>query len=509
MKYTARTYKFRFKMPARLWNTPRRNSKYRSRKISKPVQRTLFFIYFILSFSSCSLVQSIRQPDLGGLYNRAAMEGDRERNPVVVLPGVLGSKLKSQTSGQRVWGAFFGGYASPSSAEGAHLIAHPIAEGVPLSQLKDEVVPDGALDSLRINFLGLPVELGAYAHILHSLGAGGYRDQQLGESGAIDYGSEHFTCFQFDYDWRRDLVETAKILDAFLKEKHAYVKEEFKKRFGIENKKIKFDVVAHSMGGLVVRYYLRYGTQELPSDGSMPKLTWEGRKLIDRAILIGTPNAGSIQALIELVEGAKFAPIFPRYSAALLGTMPAIYQLLPRARHGLVVQADSGETIDRLLDPKFWQKMKWGLANPAGDSELKKLLPDIKSKKERLRIAQEHQAKCLNRAEQFTRAIDLPAKLPEELSLHLIAGDAEQTPAKVSVNLSNGKLEILEYAPGDATVLRASALMDERQGREWTPRLVSPIDWSQVMFLFSDHLAMTKDPVFTDNILYSLLEMPR
>ena len=40
--------------------------------------------------------------------------------------------------------------------------------------------------------------------LLGVLGVGGYRDMDLGLAGAIDYGTDHFTCFQFDYDWRRD-----------------------------------------------------------------------------------------------------------------------------------------------------------------------------------------------------------------------------------------------------------------------------------------------------------------
>jgi len=33
-----------------------------------------------------------------------------------------------------------------------------------------------------------------------------------------------------------------------------------------------------------------------------------------------------------------------------------------------------------------------------------------------------------------------------------------------------------------------------------------PIEWDQVLFLFSDHLDLTKKPAFTDNLLYFLLE---
>ena len=48
--------------------------------------------------------------------------------------------------------------------------------------------------------------------------------------------------------------------------------------------------------------------------------------------------------------------------------------------------------------------------------------------------------------------------------------------------------------------------MDERLSGEWSPGLVSPIHWSHVTFMFRRHLGMTKDPAFTDNVLFILLE---
>ncbi|KKL04738.1 hypothetical protein LCGC14_2613050, partial [marine sediment metagenome] len=51
-----------------------------------------------------------------------------------------------------------------------------------------------------------------------------------------------------------------------------------------------------------------------------------------------------------------------------------------------------------------------------------------------------------------------------------------------------------------------SALGDERLKGSLSKRLISPIQWSQVLFLFSDHLDLTKHPAFTDNLLYFLLE---
>jgi len=63
-------------------------------------------------------------------------------------------------------------------------------------------------------------------------------------------------------------------------------------------------------------------------------------------------------------------------------------------------------------------------------------------------------------------------------------------------------------APGDGTVLRSSALMDERLAGEWSPHLRTPIRWTNVTFLFADHIGLTSSPAFSDNVLYLLLEAP-
>lgn len=85
-------------------------------------------------------------------------------------------------------------------------------------------------------------------------------------------------------------------------------------------------------------------------------------------VMVGTPNAGSIDSLMTLVEGKKVAPLLPNYQPALLGTMPSVDQLLPRARHGVVVDAtDSRKRIQDLYDPDLWERMGWGLADPRQD----------------------------------------------------------------------------------------------------------------------------------------------
>jgi pimeloyl-ACP methyl ester carboxylesterase len=445
-------------------------------------------------------------PGMGRLYNDLAQQEDPYRNPIVVIPGLIGSRLVERGSDTVVWGAFGLGQISPNSAAGARLISLPMAIGKPLDELHDNVVADGALDRVIFNFLGFPIQLNAYYNILRTLGAGGYRDQDLVEAGAVDYGDRHFTCFQFTYDWRRDIVESAKALDAFIKDRRRYVQEEIAKRFDITDYDVKFDLVAHSMGALVARYYLRYGGADLPENGSLPKVTWVGAEHIDHLVMIAPPNAGSAETIVDLVDGIKLSFLVPHYPSAVLGTMPSIYQLLPRTRHEALLDP-AGRPVADIFDPALWKRNQWGLADPKQAELLEKLLPDTADPDERRRIALDHQRKALQRAKQFTAAMDAPAS-PLTTKLLLVAGDAEETPAVVQFNTS-GEIKVVETAPGDGTVLRSSALLDERTTRQIEARLQSPIAWTQVLFLFSDHLELTQNPEFTDNLLYFLLESPR
>ena len=456
--------------------------------------------------ASCSAPLLPKRPNLGDLYNRAAQDHGVERNPVIVIPGLTGSRLFDSASGRVVWGAFAGDYAKPDRPADARLIALPMREGVRLAELQDDVVSDGVLDRLKVKLLGIPINLQAYYEILTTLGAGGYRDESLALAGEVDWGDEHFTCFQFDYDWRRDNVENAQRLDRFIREKRAFVQEQLKARFGVEAAEVKFDVVAHSMGGLLLRYYLRYGAADLPADGSPPELTWAGAENVEQAVLIAPPNAGAVESLEQLVNGKDYGPFVARYPAVLLGTFPSGYQMLPRGRHE-PLQVD-GEPVADLFDPRLWQRLRWGLASPKADRVLAWLLPEIDDPQARRRIALDHQRKALLQARRFTAALDRPATPPTGLRYYLIAGDAIDTPRTVDVDSETGTMVVTAMAAGDSKVLRSSALMDERLDGRWTPTLRSPVRWDTVMFLFTDHLGLTQDPVFTDNMLHWLIEQP-
>lgn len=273
-----------------------------------------------------------------------------------------------------------------------------------------------------------------------------------------------------------------------------------RRRYGREEP-VRFDLVAHSMGSLVARHYLYYGRESPPAEG----VPWKGAEGIEKVVLIAPPNAGSVDAVSRLVEGADYSFVLPHFEAAMLGTFPSVYQLLPRQRHGALAAAD-GIALDP-LDLAVWKRNHWGLLDPAQAGVLAQLLPDVSDAAARAAIAEEHVAKSLQRAREVQEALDRPARVPPSLSLHLLAGDAVPTLAKYRV-AADGRLQRDAMQPGDGLVTRASALLDERQGAHWQPRLNSPLDWKGVVFLQGDHLGLMDTPAFVDNLLYTLLEKP-
>lgn len=470
-------------------------------------RRTLLLGASALALAACS--SSGRSPQLSIIYSPSAKFHGPDRNPIIVIPGLLGSRLRDPGSGKLIWGAFDSEGVDPSTDEGFRLISLSPDPPRSIGEAQDGIKTDGVLDHINLSIAGIAFVLQAYAEILATLGVGGYRDEALGLGGEIDYGREHFTCFQFAYDWRLDNVANARRLRDFIREKRIYVQGEYKKHFNIANADVKFDIVAHSMGGLVARYFAMFGGDDLPADGSTPKPTWEGAKYVDRTIMVGTPNGGSLDALRALVEGRDFgAPIIPSYRSSLLGSFPSIYQLLPRARFNSVVSSDTSKPID-IMDPETWHRLGWGLAAPKVESDLALLMPKIADPAERRRIALDFQSRALARAKQFMAALDQPATPPPNAEFMVVAGDAIQTEARMTVDPKSGALSVADTAPGDGLVLRSSAVLDERFGQTWQPNVRSPLKLTRALFLPDEHLALTRSPIFRDNVLYWLLEEPR
>lgn len=449
---------------------------------------------------------SLRQHDpasLGAIYSKAAAVAGARRRPTVFIPGIMGSRLTVTGSSDAVWGEFGNAVARKNADDTRQLIALPLAQGRPLHSLKSLSAADGTVRRARL--WGLPISVGIYDGILDTVGAslGTGRGVRLSQPA-----SSFFTSFEFEYDWRRSLDETAAQLHEFLQLAASIVQASRE-----NSAPVQFDVVAHSMGGLILRYYLQYGAQLLPSNGQLPQLTWAGCNLVAKAILVATPNAGAAISIRTLIEGLPGRPlVHPGYDQAITGTMPSLYQLMPRTRHNAIVDQATHETLDP-FDENLWHRFGWGLAGPDIDDTLKVQMQGSGTPSSRRDAAGDHLGKCLRNARNFHAAMDLQTVPPEGTELHLVAGDGRPTVRRLGVAASSGSLAILAREAGDGTVIRGSALLDERMGLDdtdasWFGEPRSPIPWKSVIFLNAEHMAMINDRVAVDNLLFRLFEAP-
>ena len=424
------------------------------------------------------------------------------RNPVIVIHGLLGSQLVDSRDGSNIWGQF--SLTEMLAGNKFPRLAHPMKEKQPLSKLVSEVRPSGLLSKSHIRVLGFSFDYEGYEILVDALSKGGY----VPDTAPLPEGKHFYSQFVFYYDWRRDISENAVRLKEFLLEKKAYLEGRYKELYGENDYNVHFDLVAHSMGGLLARYFMRYGGTPLPErELELPRLTWEGAKYVDRLVIIATPNAGYPDTLVELTEGLRLAPAAPVYPKAVIGTFPSYSQMRPNEETGSVVEAGTGKPVN-CFSLETWVKYRWGLADPDGDEWFRLLLPEVKTPAERQKIVREHLDKCLSRARQFKRAMQISAVTPENVSVYLFAGDSILTNSVLAVNPKTGAVTVSKRDAGDGKIPVMSARLDLRTAADVLPFLKSPVSWTGIYHLPGGHMGIMNSGVFESNLLFLLLSEP-
>lgn len=421
------------------------------------------------------------------------MDRSKDANPIIVIPGVAGTSLADANSGKNAFGSF--GFHSywPSTEKDNKLLALPLTN----NQKQNKVIPTSVLDEFRINLFPFPVfNVSVYSTIVKSLAKSGYQTAKGDESISRYKSKRNTPIFEFAYDWRRSNADSAIELSKFIQEKIYRAESQ-----NIYKKEQKFDILCHSMGCLVARYYLRYGDQGLGTSEEAPALDWRGSKNIENVIMVAPPNKGSIDALSDLVNGYYLhKPIkWLKYPSAVLGTMPSLYELLPRDDIAEAID-HKGREID-LMDPILWQSMSWGLLNPNQANILKQISPDDTTSDERYALASDLQRKLLQRAKLFHSRLDSKSTPPGNLNFYLFAGTGQPTESKVRVDLNDKSLSTNNVRSGDGEVLRASAYAIQDALKPYKGPI---IEWRNAIFFFSSHIEMVQNNDFFVN-LYDIL----
>jgi hypothetical protein len=250
----------------------------------------------LLALQACSHAV---KPDLERLYEQSR---NVNQPPVILIHGLMGSRLSEVDSGEEVW---VGNVSKLlfSSYEDLALEIDPQT----LRPRASKLVASGLLDKVAGTDF--------YADITHTLEtAGRFQRKEPGRP----QGKNARNYYVFTYDWRQDNVQSARKLSKFIEQI----------RLDYADPSLKVDLIAHSMGGLIARYYLRYGETDTLDDNDFT-VNLHGSSRVRRTILLGTPNLGSASALHSFIDGYKLA--FGTIPTETLVTMPGPYQLFPHA----------------------------------------------------------------------------------------------------------------------------------------------------------------------------------
>ena len=454
---------------------------------SKLLPATLVLLSLLLQ--SCSHAV---KPDLKRLYEQNRKV---QQPPVVLIHGMMGSRLTDSNTGKEAW------VGSLSS------LLFSNYENIALEIDSDSLLPKKS--SLETSgLLDTVVGKDFYAGITDTLrSAGGYQYADVGVSQPVDARNYYV----FTYDWRQDNVQTVRKLSKFIEQI----------RLDYADPDLKVDLVAHSMGGLISRYYLRYGEQDTLDDNDFD-VSLHGAQRVRRIILLGTPNLGSVSALHSFISGVKVgARTIPTETVA---TMPSAYQLFPHALNDWIV-TPSGKPLDRdLFDVNIWKRFEWSIFDPVVRARVLEKFETEADGLAYLDLLERYFEKHLERARRFVWSLTVP--LPTQpYELIVLGGDCELTPARIIVEEVNGVSEVrlwpkeIKYPvagsdydrimlePGDGTVTKASLLARETLDpsvprHEWVS---FPLDYP--IFLCESHTALTGNITFQDALLHTLLSL--
>jgi hypothetical protein len=239
------------------------------------------------------------------VQNYSAYAQSKPALPTILVPGILGSKLCA-ADGEIVWGTA----ASLKNLERLELS----------SPQQQRFKPCGIVEDIQV--FGPFYSIKAYTAL---------REAMTGDFGFV----LNKTLFIFDYDWRLSNFENARKLQNFVQAKLGTTQ--------------KFNILTHSMGGIVARIYIE-NTKQTPR--------------VHKILYMGTPFLGSMSTFGTLSEGwgwIENSMVGGKETIRRVAlSWPGMLELLPRYQKCCSLKAQDGSytTFDP-FDAIVWKRRNW------------------------------------------------------------------------------------------------------------------------------------------------------
>lgn len=348
-----------------------------------------------------------------------------ERNPVILVAGLTGVELRHRDTGKVLWG---NGWSLYFPRDGGTTLALPLEarpgddRPEPLSHLAPSPLePSEVIRSVSL----LGIRKAIYDPIYELLEANGWT---LGDLRNPRPGEDFFP---FVYDWRQDKVANAALLARQLEALRRMRRE----RTGEPT--LSVTLICQSCGAHLCRWLAKYGGASLEEAeaGAVPG----GGVRVDKVILVGSSNGGSLRILRELHRGRTYLPLGRRWLPETLFTFRSLYQDLPAYRADFFVDQGGRPLELDLYDAQAWRGHGWSVFSPQARRRLEKRRRKgprgeagagiFGTEAERLAFLQRQ----LDRARRFQRLLKADAPGFRDTRYYLVQGSRTPTPDRAVI----------------------------------------------------------------------------
>lgn len=431
----------------------------------------------VLLLASC--VSISRKPDLDLLYRSSYL--NENAVPIIIIPGLMGTTLVDANDVE-VW---------PRSVSN---LAFSTFEDL-TEEGSDGVRPGRLLDGL--------IGLDYYGTLLKTLKSAGHYEEGRLNAPVINKNQRRY--YVFLYDWRKSNFDSVARLHALIEQIRADYKDPT----------LKVDIIAHSNGGSIARYYLQYGPQTAQSRKNPAPWT-EGDRRIRRIAMLGTPNLGSVISVNRLYNGFRIG--LRTIPPHIMVNFATPFEAFPSPAHNVFMDANGTPVPLAIYDPALWQSNKWSIYS---DESRQLVRAESRDPERRMALLNQRFTENLQQAYDFQSALARPVA-QTKAQIALFGGDCDMTPSRAVVNVENGLMTIafaeddiaakgknIDYkylmnAPGDGLVTRESQLARASTAYLDTDLQKDLFPIAQTTFFCESHEMLTGNPYFQNNLLYFL-----